>query len=218
MVKMSSSKMMKTSTARLGIKEESNQLTTLLKPRQNSIRLFPISTKLKSKRSDSSHSNSASDSIQNLSESDDAYQALIEKIGIERVFYNPELEIVNRVCLEYTALCASTEPRWSLTSKYHSHFSRVYEAMELRMESASTPIIRSPPSITIPIILTMLLLDRFRIRSNDNVDLETQVPLLSHNHKMGKTKFEAIITQCFNRKAYFERNLDISRHGLKHLA
>lgn len=187
-------------------------------PQSNSITLLPLRTGTKRLKRKSSDATNYSESIPDSPESNQAYLALLEQIGIERVFINPELDVVNRVCLEYTALCAKTEERWSLIKKHVSHFSRVYDAMTLRMESTSTPIIDTAPSVSTPVILTMLLLDRFRIRSNESVDLESQVPLLSHNHKMGMIKFRTIIRQCFDRRAFFFRNVDISRHGLDDLA
>jgi len=186
--------------------------------KSNSMSLLPIHIGVKPLKRKNSDVISNSDSIPSSPESDIAYLALVEQIGIERVFFNPELEIVNRVCLEYTALCVATEERWTLRAKHVDHYSRVYQAMERRMESTSTPIIDTAPSVSTPVLLTMLFLDRFRIKSNDTINLQSQVPLLSHNNKMAYTRFRTIIRQCFDRRAYFLRKVDISRHGLDDLA
>jgi len=146
------------------------------------------------------------------------YLKLIEYLGLSRIYFDPELEIINRFCLEYTALCVKTDDNSFFRLGSQLHFKRVFEALETRTNSIGTPTDRFHPGPDVPVLLTRLVLGEFRVKSNGKNNANISVPLFSHQQRLDAKRFERIVTQVFDRKRYFEKSIDISRHGLEHLA
>jgi hypothetical protein len=146
------------------------------------------------------------------------YLKLIDYLELGRIFFDPELEIINRFCLEYTALCAKTEDHSLFKLRSETHFCRVFNALEERTNSIGTPTDRYHPGPEIPVLLTRLVLGEFRIKSDGKSNANINVPLFSHHQRLDARRFERIVTLVFERKRYFEGRIDVSRHGLSHLA
>jgi len=142
----------------------------------------------------------------------------LSSMMIKRVFINPELDLLNRFCLEYISITVRTEQHGILTIfKVTEHYKRVFDFMETRIESVSTPIISQTCGPEVPILLTRLFLNQFRIRSRTVEEQFGSIPFLYHNNKMTLNRFTEIVKRAFNRKNYYERRLDIARHGLNHI-
>lgn len=146
------------------------------------------------------------------------YLKLIEILRIERIFYNPELDILNRFCLEYTGLCVHTEPKGAFIFKQEHHCSRIYNYMEKRINSTSTPTNESSVGIEIPTLITRLFLGDFRITSDGSSKIDITIPILSHSHKLSLERFKAIVINIFDKKRKYYKTIDISRHEITHLA
>lgn len=143
---------------------------------------------------------------------------LVRILGIRRTFFNPELEVINRFCLEYTSICVQTEPKGMITFNYKDHFTRVFEHMDHRVNSTSTPTERTAPGPEIPVLLTRLFLGEFRVTTSGTNRIELPIPALSHNNRLTNDRFKAITKNAFSRKKQYFRFTDISRHDISHLA
>lgn len=146
------------------------------------------------------------------------YLMLINILRIERIFFNPELDILNRFCLEYTGLCVQTETRGMFAFKIENHYSRVYTYMERRINSTSTPIHEGSVGVEVPTLITRLFLGDFRITSDGTSKLDITIPILSHSHKLSLERFKAIVENIFHKKRKYYKTIDISRHEMVHLA
>jgi len=146
------------------------------------------------------------------------YHTLVCKLNIHRVFYNPELEIVNRYCLEYSAICVKTESHGSLFSRVPKTYDRVYKFMNEFIDSISTPLDQDPHGPHVPVLLAKLFHNDFRINSQSENRIGIQIPLFSHSHRLSLERFKSITDNVYARKTYFMKRVDISRHNLSHLA
>lgn len=147
-----------------------------------------------------------------------SYYTLVCNLNIHRVFFDPELEIVNRFCLEYTAICVKTESHGSFFSRKPVHYERVFKFMNELIDCISTPLDRDPHGPHVPVLLTKLFHNDFRIDSNGENRIGINVPLFSHSHRLSQDRFKSITDNTFGRKTFFLKRIDVSRHGLQHLA
>lgn len=142
------------------------------------------------------------------------YHKLVRYLNLDRVFFDPEFEIINRFCLEYTAQCAKTESHALFRFGAPSHYQRVFESLEDRANSIGTPTEREHPGPHVPVLLTRLILGEFRIKSEGKSNIGINVPLFSHHQRLNAQKFGRIVERVFERKQHFESRIDISGHGL----
>lgn len=147
----------------------------------------------------------------------DAYLHLAEKIKIRSIYFDPELDILNRFCLEFSAIAVKTLPTGVFSLKPGNAVKRVFTFMDKRVNSISTPTDDQPLSPDIPVLLTHLFLNEFRIRSDGTNAIGINVPLFSHSNRLSLDRFDAITRSIFDRRDYFYRNVDISRHNLADL-
>jgi len=142
---------------------------------------------------------------------------LIYKLGIPRVFYDPEVDLVNRFCLEYTSICVKTDDSGFFTTQSKTHYKRVYDYMDKRTHSMSTPIQSTFCGPEVPVILTKLFLGDFRVNSKGEASIGIIIPIFAHNHKLVPIRFQSIVQNVFARKRMFYKNIDISRHHIDDL-
>jgi len=146
-----------------------------------------------------------------------AYLHLAEKLKIRSVYFDPELDVLNRFCLEFTAISMKTLPTGLFSRKSGDAAFRVYHYMDKRANSISTPIDDEPSEPDAPVLLIRLFLNEFRTKSDGTSTIGTNVPLLSHSNRLSLERFTAITKSVFDRRDYFYKNIDISRHRLDDL-
>lgn len=145
------------------------------------------------------------------------YLDLVNLLNIYRTFFDPELEVVNRYCLEHTAICVKTESKSMFVNRAPKPHLRVFQFMEDFISTSSTPLDTEPHGPEVPALLAKLFHGDFRINSKGKNKVGINIPLFSHSHKMTADKFKAITDNVYARKRYFYKNTDISRHNLEHL-
>jgi hypothetical protein len=146
------------------------------------------------------------------------FQNLAEKLKFRPVFFDPELDILNRYCLEFTSIGAKTMDTSLSFFKKENPISRVYKYMDSRVNSTSTPLDEEPLGPDIPVLLTQLFLNQFRVKSNGMNEIKLLIPIFSHSNRLSEERFAAITRAVFDRRDFFYKNIDIARHGLAHLA
>jgi hypothetical protein len=147
------------------------------------------------------------------------YLELIERLGLERVFHNPEMEIINRFCLEYTALCIKTDDNRFFFFKQERHFKRVFDEMEELTNSVRSPIGDINPGPREPVLITMLFLGKFMMTTDAGEDelAKRMIPLLAHEQRLSFVRFRTIVRTIFDRRDFYYSILSISRHELKQM-
>lgn len=148
----------------------------------------------------------------------DNYLKLTEKLRLRPVFFDPELDVLNRYCLEFTSIAVKTTPTGFFTLGTPHPIDRVYNYMDKRVNSIGTPVTEEPIGPDVPVLLTQLFLNQFRIRSNGSNDIQLNVPIFSHSNRLSNDRFSAITNAVFDRRSFFFRNIDIGRHSLADLA
>jgi hypothetical protein len=164
---------------------------------------------------DSSFSLITEDAMRNAYQS--CHKALLD-LKLPRTFWNPEQELINRYCLEYTAMCVKTMPTGLNLFGTKSHFERVFNSIKERTEALGSPISDERMTPDVPILLTRFFTGQFRVRNNTTTNDPALTILLSHSGHLTLAKFTAITTLIFNRKEWYYSKVDISRHRLGDLA
>jgi hypothetical protein len=145
------------------------------------------------------------------------YYNLIMLLGMKRSFFNPELDILNRFCLEYTSIAIKTDNPGIFFRQLPS-YERVFIHMTKRTESVSTPVSSGPVGPEVPVLLTRVFLNEFRIHNSGVSDIGMFTPIFAHQHRISKDRFKAICENVFSKKdRYFKATVDVSRHTLAHL-
>lgn len=147
------------------------------------------------------------------------YIELMKKLGIQRVFYKPEIDIINRICLEYTAQSALLNSNKKWRTRLSNHSSEIYAQIMMKINVIGSPVHEGDPGPEKPIILTEIILGRFRVRSDGTTEIGIEVPLLAHNGSMNEQRFKHMMIEFFKQRDYYYRNkIDISRHKLEEIA
>jgi hypothetical protein len=142
------------------------------------------------------------------------FLTLCNKLRIRSVFYDPEFDIINRFCLEFNSIAAKTDSNSLFQFRKPGAIRRVYDYMDERANSVSTPMDEEPYGPDIPTLLTHLFLNDFRVKSDGTNAFGISVPLFSHANRLSFDRFDAIAKLVFERRDFFFRNIDIARHNI----
>jgi hypothetical protein len=142
------------------------------------------------------------------------FEILIEELKLERVFFDPELDILNRFCLEYTELCKRTIAKGLFVLRQAPHYERVYEAMRSSTKDASTPVVDGPPPVDIPMLHYGLFLDHFRASSKKIKDPKVPLPHFTHGHRLTQERFKSIVDGIFHRRRFLASSVGVSQEIL----
>lgn len=135
---------------------------------------------------------------------------LLDELQMERVFFDPELDVLNRFCLEYTEMCRATLRSSSMFSRTLPHIERVYNYMREETESASTPVVIKAPPVDRPVLHFELFLDHFRASSTRIHDPKVPLPHFTHGHRLTERRFQDIVKGIFARRAFLGSSLGVS--------
>jgi hypothetical protein len=142
------------------------------------------------------------------------FELLIEDLKLERVFYDPELDVLNRFCLEYTELCQQTFKGGLFVMRQTSHFERVYQRMKHATEDASTPVVDGHPPVSIPVLHYGLFLDHFRASSTRIRHPRVPLPHFTHGHRLTIDRYKSIVEGIFRRRLYLASSVGVSQQSL----
>jgi len=143
------------------------------------------------------------------------YLNLVKRLGIKRTFWDPEMDLINRFCLEYTAQSVLVNEKSMWKSKMSESHEEVYKRLIIRTESLGSPITAGDPGPEAPILLTEVVLGRFRIRSDGTTEAGERLPTLSHNGTMNSKRFKTMVENFYMiRDHQYKNRVDISRHRL----
>lgn len=150
-------------------------------------------------------------------ESIQSFIKLAERLRIRSVFFDPELDILNRYCLEFSALAVKTKKTNIFGIDKEDVYTRVYNYMDNRVNSTGTPMDEEPIGPDVPSLLSLLFLNYFRVKSDNSSEIGIRVPILSHTNRLSKERFISITRAIYDRRMFFLRNIDIARHSLNEL-
>lgn len=186
------------------------------KRRSSSSQSTPIEEKL-SPHKRRGHLREAKDINKTLRSDVNPFEILIEELNLERVFYDPELDILNRFCLEYTELCQQTLKKGIFTIRQLPHHIRVYDSMRKATEDASTPVVDGSPPVSIPMLHYGLFLDHFRASSTRIKDPKIPLPHFTQGHRLTENRFLSIIQGIFDRRQYLASSVGVSQQLLSNI-
>nr|BCD56396.1 hypothetical protein [Lichen partiti-like RNA virus sp.] len=153
-----------------------------------------------------------------LKKTQSPFEILIKELNLDRVFYDPELDVLNRFCLEYVDLSKLTlNKHWSLI-RSEPHFTRVYKYMKEQTEDQGTPAVASPPPISKPVVHFGLFLDHFRASSSRIFDPKVPLPHFSHGHRLNEQRFQKIVEGIFTRRSFLGSSVGVSAEKLSDLS
>lgn len=133
---------------------------------------------------------------------------LSETLNLRPAYFDPELDILNRFCLEFESIVVKTDSTSFFTLRATHPIDRVYDYMDKRVNSISTPTVEQPVGPDVPVLLTQLFLNQFRVKSDQTNNINIDVPILSHSNRLSRDRFAAITRAVFDRRDFFYRNID----------
>jgi len=149
-----------------------------------------------------------------LDELNNPFATLLKDLNLERVYYDPELDVLNRFCLEYTELSQQTFKRGFFQIRQTSHYERIFNAMRNVTEDASTPVVDGSPPVSIPVLHYGLFLDHFRATSAKIKNPRVPLPHLTHGHRLTLDRFKSIVEGIFHRRQYLASSVGVSQQSL----
>nr|BCD56395.1 hypothetical protein [Lichen partiti-like RNA virus sp.] len=145
------------------------------------------------------------------------FEDLLQEINCQRIFQDPELDILNRFCIEYVGLCKSTISTAILTFSHTKHYKRVYDYMKNSTKFATTPTIITNPSESLPVLHSKLFLGHFRTSSSRAPEPRVPLPHLEHGHLLTEERFRNIVEGIFSRKCFLLSAVGVSTEELSSL-
>jgi len=147
-----------------------------------------------------------------------AFEILIQDLNLDRIFFDPELDILNRLCLEYIELSKLTLSKSWISIRSQTHFSRVYQYMKETNTDQGKQAVTSPPPTSKPVVHNELFLDHLRAPSSRIFDPKMPLPHLSHGHRLNEQRFQKIVEGIFTRRHFLGCSVGVSAEKLSDLS
>jgi hypothetical protein len=146
-----------------------------------------------------------------------SYLDLIKKTNLDRVYVDPELDVLNRLCLEYAELCSQTFKKGLFHSRRTSHFERVYNALRVTELERIPSVVEEPPPVSIPVLHYEIFLPSLHHRSLKIKNPSVPMQHLSHGHRLTLERFTSIVKNIFHERQYLASSVGASQHMLNNI-